>query len=102
MEPIKVVEANGKEKITPSIEPITMEAHTSYISSCMGVKFTPQDVVKLLERMSLHAEVSKTSVDSLLVQIPPTRPDIIHECDIIHGIRTIPNCQTQVTEKLWD
>ena len=33
--------------------------------------------------MSLHATVSPNDADELLVEVPPTRPDILHECDIM-------------------
>lgn len=60
-----------------------MEAHASYVNACTGLKLTSQNVVELLTRMSLHAEISKSNPDTLLVNVPPTRPDIIHECDIM-------------------
>ena len=33
--------------------------------------------------MSLSSSVSKTNPDEILVEIPATRPDILHECDIM-------------------
>ena len=33
--------------------------------------------------MSLHASVSATAEDELTVDVPATRPDILHECDIM-------------------
>lgn len=46
--------------------------------------------------MSLSARVSPNNDDELLLQIPPTRPDILHECDIMedaaiaYGFNNLP------------
>jgi phenylalanyl-tRNA synthetase beta chain len=46
--------------------------------------------------MSLVAEVSLQNPDELLVKVPPTRPDILHECDIMedaaiaYGFNNLP------------
>lgn len=36
--------------------------------------------------MSLLAKFSPENDDELLVQVPPTRPDILHECDIMEDV----------------
>ena len=47
--------------------------------------------------MSLRAEVSPGGSDTLNVVIPPTRPDILHECDIMedaaiaYGFNNLPD-----------
>ena len=33
--------------------------------------------------MCLHASVSASDADVIDVQVPPTRPDILHECDLV-------------------
>ena len=33
--------------------------------------------------MTLHSTISTTNPDNLLVEVPATRPDILHECDIM-------------------
>ena len=33
--------------------------------------------------MTLHSTISTTDSDKLLVEVPATRPDILHECDIM-------------------
>ena len=46
--------------------------------------------------MSLKAEISPKDDDELLVEVPPTRPDILHECDIMedaaiaYGFNNLP------------
>jgi len=47
--------------------------------------------------MSLHASVSPNDPDELQVQVPATRPDILHECDIMedaaiaYGFNNLPD-----------
>lgn len=47
--------------------------------------------------MSLSATLSPSNPDEVLVEIPPTRPDIFHECDIMedaaiaYGFNNLPN-----------
>ena len=47
--------------------------------------------------MSLHATVSPNDADELLVDVPATRPDILHECDIMedaaiaYGFNNLPD-----------
>lgn len=47
--------------------------------------------------MSLHASVSPTNLDEISVNVPPIRPDILHECDIMedaaiaYGFNNLPD-----------
>lgn len=47
--------------------------------------------------MTLSATASAKDADEVLVQIPPTRPDILHECDIMedaaiaYGFNKLPD-----------
>ncbi|TFY77308.1 hypothetical protein EWM64_g6702, partial [Hericium alpestre] len=97
IEPVKVVYPDGKVVITPDLSSRTAKAHGSYINSCTGLSLSSSDVKGLLERMSLPTEVSSTNPDELLVHVPPTRPDILHECDIMedaaiaYGFNNLPD-----------
>lgn len=74
-----------------------MKAHTSYINSCTGLSLSSAEVVPLLEKMTLTASQSPSDPDEILVDIPPTRPDILHECDIMedaaiaYGFNNLPD-----------
>ena len=56
-----------------------------------------EEVANLLERMTLTASVSPNDSDEIIVQIPPTRPDILHECDLMedaaiaYGFNKLPD-----------
>lgn len=60
-----------------------MNAHTSYINGCTSLTLKTPEVVSLLQRMSLEATSSPSDPDLINVHLPPTRPDILHECDVM-------------------
>lgn len=97
IEPVKVVLANGQSHISPNISNQKRTARASYVNSCTGLSLTSSEVSALLQRMSLHASVSPTNSDEILVNVPPTRPDILHECDIMedaaiaYGFNNLPD-----------
>lgn len=97
IEPVRVVLPDGTSKICPDLSMRHTVAHTSYINSCTGLSLTGPEASKLLSRMSLISTVSTEDADKLLVEIPPTRPDIFHECDIMedaaiaYGFNNLPD-----------
>ncbi|KZP32932.1 phenylalanyl-tRNA synthetase subunit beta [Athelia psychrophila] len=97
IEPCKVIYPDGTERITPDLTPRHMMAHASYVNSCTGLSLSAAEVSALLTRMSLHATVSPNDADELQVQVPATRPDILHECDIMedaaiaYGFNNLPD-----------
>ncbi|KZW04107.1 phenylalanyl-tRNA synthetase [Exidia glandulosa HHB12029] len=96
IEPIRVVLPDGTSKVTPDLAPQRRTAHASYINACTGLSLPPKDIAELLNRMTLSATTSPTEPDQLLVEVPPTRPDILHECDIMedaaiaYGFNNLP------------
>lgn len=74
---------DGSSRITPDLSYIPMTAHASYVNSCTGLSTTAADLVTLLEKMTLTAEKDPSNPDAVLVKVPPTRPDIMHECDLM-------------------
>ncbi|KAJ7180234.1 hypothetical protein C8R43DRAFT_972282 [Mycena crocata] len=97
IEPVKVIQSNGQSRITPDISGRHTTAHASYVNSCTGLKLSAPEVSKLLGKMSLYTSVSPSNADQILVEIPPTRPDILHECDIMedaavaYGFNNLPH-----------
>ena len=74
-----------------------MVAHASYVNSCTGLSLNSEDVSTLLQRMSHHTTIDPKDTDSIKVSIPCTRPDILHECDIMedaaiaYGFNNLPD-----------
>ena len=83
IEPVKMILADGTTKISPDISPRHTVARASYINSCTALDLQASEISNLLHKMSLSSSVSKTNPDEILVGIPATRPDILHECDEI-------------------
>ncbi|TBU49584.1 phenylalanyl-tRNA synthetase [Dichomitus squalens] len=97
IEPCKVVYPDGSVRITPDLQYRATSAHASYVNSCTGLTLTAEEVAKLLERMTLTASLSPNDPDEVIVQVPPTRPDILHECDLMedaaiaYGFNKLPD-----------
>ncbi|KAG8852372.1 phenylalanine--tRNA ligase subunit beta [Tulasnella sp. 330] len=96
IEPVRVVYPSGKSVIYPDISSRHTTARVSYINGCTGLSLKAEEIGTLLQRMSLIAHPSPIDPDNLLVEIPCTRPDIFHECDIMedaaigYGFNNLP------------
>jgi len=73
----------GTLLITPNLDPWEMELDNRYSNSTLGVEFTPEESIKLLERMGYDAEAVW---DVLKVCIPAYRADIMHPIDLVEDI----------------
>ena len=75
----------GNTVTYPLLKERVDEADVDYICTLVGVKMTAQEICKLLERIAYS---SKPSADGkkVLVTIPPTRPDVLHACDIAEDV----------------
>jgi len=97
IEPVKIIYPDGRVVISPDLSWRQTQAHASYVNACTGLSLSASQVKDLLERMSLRTELSSGDADTLIVSIPPTRPDILHECDIMedaaiaYGFNNLPD-----------
>jgi len=81
-----------------------MTASIPYILSCTNLQLNPQELIGLLSKMSLKASWDASRPEVLNVEIPVTRSDILHECDIMEDVaiaygfnklvKTIPKTST--------
>lgn len=82
IEPVQVIsEHNNQSRVTPSIAPRKAEAEIAYINSCLGLDYSGEEIAKLLKKMSLIAKPRDEKI--LDVDVPITRSDILHQCDIM-------------------
>ncbi len=86
VEPIEVTYPSGTKHSYPDLLPRFMKAKVDYINACIGVKLTPSEIIKYLNHMSLSAKFADEDATELLVEIPPTRADILHACDIMEDV----------------
>jgi len=111
IEPVKIIsEHNHETRQTPNISHRQTEAEVDYINNCCGLNETPERICELLEKMCYEAEPSSKDKNLLNVSIPPTRADILHQCDIMEDVaiaygfnnlpRTSPNKAPTIAQPL--
>jgi phenylalanyl-tRNA synthetase beta chain len=82
--------------MTPDVASTHFTAHASYISSCTGTNLDAPTITALLQKMTLSASKSEEDKDIIDIDVPCTRPDIMHECDIMedaaiaYGFNNLP------------
>lgn len=79
-------EHNNQTRITPDISPRITTADVTYINQCCGLSLTPVDVCNSLRKMAYRARPSTTSTETVEIEIPPTRADVLHQCDIMEDV----------------
>ncbi|KAI0487680.1 phenylalanyl-tRNA synthetase [Xylaria cf. heliscus] len=83
VEPVLIKEADGSKRVTPNLTPVRMEVEVDYINGCCGLNLSPATICQLLERM---AYTSRPLGSRIEVFVPPTRPDVLHACDIMEDV----------------
>ncbi|BEI87136.1 hypothetical protein CcaverHIS002_0704820 [Cutaneotrichosporon cavernicola] len=83
VEPVKIHYPDGTTTLTPNVAPRKTTASHAYINAAAGLDLSTEEWAGLLTKMSLAATVSEADHDVLDVLVPCTRPDILHECDIM-------------------
>ncbi|TWU74804.1 phenylalanine--tRNA ligase subunit beta [Metarhizium rileyi] len=87
VEPVTIVsEHNGLTRVTPSLKPRVTFAEVDYLNSCTGLSETPEGLCKLLTKMAYDSKPSDKDPNLLQVSIPPTRADVLHQCDIMEDL----------------
>ncbi|MCJ1389532.1 phenylalanine--tRNA ligase subunit beta [Xylographa bjoerkii] len=87
VEPVQVIsEHNNESRQVPNLTPRETEVEISYVNDCCGLSLSAEQICKLLMRMSYSATPSKSSKNLIDVSIPPTRADILHQCDIMEDV----------------
>jgi len=81
-----VSEHNNETRITPDISPRIAEAEVSYINQCCGLNLSAAEISHYLKKMAFHAKPSTNKPDIVDVEIPPTRADVLHQCDIMEDV----------------
>ncbi|MCJ1307091.1 phenylalanine--tRNA ligase subunit beta [Agyrium rufum] len=87
VEPVKIISPHNNEtRVVPDLSPRKTQVELPYLEDCCGVSFSPSDVCSLLKRMCYTATPSPSSKDLIDVLIPPTRADVLHQCDIMEDV----------------
>ncbi len=83
---IKTIDVIYKDRTveTPDLTPKIMHVNLDKAEKLLGVKLDAEDVVKMLHRVRLGAEIENSKI--IACQVPAYRIDILHEVDIIENI----------------
>ncbi|CZS93586.1 hypothetical protein WAI453_001125 [Rhynchosporium graminicola] len=111
IEPVKIIsEHNQETRQTPDLSPRTAEAEVDYINNCCGLQETPERICQLLTKMCYTAKPSSKDKNLIEVSVPPTRADVLHQCDIMEDVaiaygfnnlpRTSPNKASTIAQPL--
>ncbi|KAI6173870.1 Phenylalanyl-tRNA synthetase beta subunit [Aphelenchoides besseyi] len=86
VEPVKVVYEDNRipETEYPKLTYRKQLVKVNNVNKKIGVKCTADEMVSLLYKMCLSAKIN--GKDELEVVVPPTRHDILHECDIAEDV----------------
>lgn len=87
VEPVKIVsDHNDSTRVTPSLRPRITSVEIDYLNSCTGLSESPESLAKLLSKMAYIAKPSDKDANILEVSIPATRPDVLHQCDVMEDL----------------
>lgn len=85
VEPAEVVYHDGREHVYPDLKYRQEVVELADVNSICGIQSESSQVAKLLTKMCLSTEVAVDS-STLHIQVPPTRHDVIHACDVIEDV----------------
>lgn len=84
VEPVEIECPDKSIMTTPELAYRKETVSADYINSKIGIKESPEKLATLLTRMCLQSQVlHENTGSSIEVEIPPTRSDIMHPCDIM-------------------
>jgi len=97
VEPVEVVYADDypanffvqpkQHLVYPNLETRPMESKIDRLKNSLSLQhLTPENVRDLLRRMSVPCELDPKDSNTLRVEVPITRSDIMHECDLVEDV----------------
>ncbi|KAJ5748364.1 uncharacterized protein N7511_010060 [Penicillium nucicola] len=87
IEPVQIVsEHNNETRVSPDLTPRTTQAEVSYINQCCGLNLSPAEISSRLTKMAYRARPSANNPDTIDVEVPATRADVLHQCDIMEDV----------------
>jgi len=75
-----------KDEISPSLDYNTFEVEIAKVNSVLGLKLDLEKITDCAEKMGLKVLGSSQNGQMFKVEVPPTRADILHPCDVIEDI----------------
>lgn len=79
-----IYEHSGETVVLPSLETRNKVINVAETNSIVGINIKAEDMSKSLTKMGLKSTVKSKA--EISVDIPPTRHDVIHTCDIVEDV----------------
>ena len=76
----------SKSEVTPTMNYTDFDVEMEYINRILGLSLDTEKVRECAEKMGLVMKSASADQTSVKVEIPPTRADILHPCDVIEDI----------------
>ena len=76
----------SKSEVTPTMSYFDFEVELEYINRILGLSLDTDKVRGCAEKMGLVMKSASQDKTKVLIEIPPTRADILHPCDVIEDI----------------
>jgi phenylalanyl-tRNA synthetase beta chain len=86
VEPVEVEYPDGQVQVYPELSYREQLVDIKNINTKIGLNLKSEEMVTLLEKMSLSCKVDEADNSKIHVTIPPTRHDILHECDVAEDV----------------
>ncbi|SPO01030.1 probable phenylalanine--tRNA ligase alpha chain [Cephalotrichum gorgonifer] len=87
IEPVQIIsDHNDQTRVTPNIELRKTEVEVDYLNNCTGLAENPETLASLLSKMAYITEPHPEDANLLHVSIPPTRCDVLHQCDVMEDL----------------
>eukprot|EP01059_Diplonema_ambulator_P023481 TRINITY_DN3899_c0_g1_i1.p2 TRINITY_DN3899_c0_g1~~TRINITY_DN3899_c0_g1_i1.p2 ORF type:complete len:612 (+),score=226.44 TRINITY_DN3899_c0_g1_i1:2241-4076(+) len=74
-----------KSIVTPKLDTKQFIVKVDYINKSIGINITPEEICELLRKM-LHTATISEDKQSVVVEVPITRADILHDADIMEDV----------------
>ena len=84
IEAVEVTQLDGNKYIYPILAERSEIIDPALVNSKIGINISDKKMVTLLGKMGLESEL--TADNKIQVNIPPTRSDVLHACDIIEDV----------------
>lgn len=81
-----VYEETGKNSETPLLSQRECDAKVVDINGFLGLSLPPAEICRLCDKMQLGPASHIAETDSIRVQVPPTRSDVLHAVDVIEDV----------------
>ncbi|XP_071146893.1 phenylalanine--tRNA ligase beta subunit-like isoform X2 [Mytilus edulis] len=85
VEPVEVTHSDGSVHLYPELPYRYEEVDVDDVNKKVGISISADTMSNLLTKMCLKSEVLPGGV-KIRVEIPPTRHDVIHPCDVIEDV----------------